>query len=80
MKLLDLMILSGIPQALAAAQTMKICDFPGNNIRLKFDTDKSMSITLFQHIECAMEIFVKKKCSMQKLNMVMQECWNYFGP
>ena len=29
------MILSGIPQALAAAQTMKICDFPGNKNRLK---------------------------------------------
>ena len=80
MKLLDLMILSGLPQAFVATQTMKICDFPGNESRLKFVTDKSMSITLFQPIKCAMEIFAKKKCSMQKSNMVMQECWNYFGP
>ena len=40
------MILSGLPQAVVAAQTMRICDFPGNQASpLQFDsdfTDKSM--------------------------------------
>ena len=40
------MILSGLPQAVVATQTMRICDFPGNQASpLQFDSD-------FQIIVC----------------------------